>query len=38
MKKWVCVECGYVHEGPEPPESCPLCMAPSVAFNEVAGA
>ncbi len=22
---WVCRECGYVHEGEEPPEKCPSC-------------
>ncbi len=22
---WVCRKCGYVHEGPEPPERCPSC-------------
>ncbi|HEX3032356.1 MAG TPA: rubrerythrin family protein [Bacillota bacterium] len=23
--KWQCRECGYIHEGTEPPEECPLC-------------
>jgi len=23
--KWKCRECGYVHEGTEPPEVCPAC-------------
>lgn len=23
--QWKCRECGYVHEGNEPPEKCPLC-------------
>ena len=23
--KWVCTVCGYVHEGSQPPEVCPLC-------------
>ena len=23
--KWVCKVCGYVHEGEQPPEECPLC-------------
>jgi rubrerythrin len=23
--KWYCEVCGYVHEGPEPPEACPVC-------------
>ena len=36
MKKWRCLECGYIHEGDEPPEVCPLCYAPREAFVEVA--
>jgi rubrerythrin len=23
--EWVCMECGYVHNGKEPPEKCPSC-------------
>jgi len=23
--RWVCRECGYIHEGDEPPEQCPSC-------------
>lgn len=37
-KKWRCIECGYVHEGPEPPgppDVCPVCYAPREAFVEV---
>jgi rubrerythrin len=34
MKKWVCVICGYVHEGDEPPAACPLCNAPASKFVE----
>ena len=30
--KWVCSVCGYVHEGPEPPEKCPVCKAPAEKF------
>ena len=22
---WKCEVCGYIHEGPEPPETCPIC-------------
>jgi len=33
-KRWVCTVCGYVHEGPEPPESCPECGASSDLFEE----
>lgn len=27
MKKYVCLICGYVHEGDEPPAVCPVCGA-----------
>lgn len=37
MKKWKCIECGYVHEGDEPPDICPVCMAPKSAFVEMSG-
>ncbi len=32
MMKWVCSVCGYVYEGPEPPEKCPVCKAPASKF------
>ncbi|GBC59604.1 hypothetical protein DENIS_0543 [Desulfonema ishimotonii] len=35
MKKWRCVECGYIHTGAEPPEVCPICGAGRDAFIEV---
>jgi rubrerythrin len=25
MKKWRCKICGYVHEGENPPDKCPVC-------------
>ncbi|MCF0164095.1 MAG: NADH peroxidase [Bacteroidales bacterium] len=34
-KKWICTVCGYVHEGPEAPEKCPLCKAPKDKFKEM---
>ena len=34
-KKWVCSVCGYVHEGPEPPERCPQCKQPREKFSEL---
>lgn len=34
-KKWVCSVCGYVHEGPEPPERCPQCKQPRDKFTEL---
>ena len=32
MAKWVCSVCGYVHEGDEAPEVCPVCKAPASKF------
>lgn len=37
MKKFVCVICGYVHEGDAAPETCPLCKAPTEKFQEQSG-
>ncbi|TGX79346.1 NADH peroxidase [Palleniella muris] len=34
-KKFICSVCGYIHEGTEAPEQCPLCKAPASKFNEV---
>lgn len=34
MKKFVCTVCGYVHEGNEPPDVCPICKASSDKFRE----
>ncbi|MFH0726960.1 MAG: DUF2231 domain-containing protein [Pseudomonadota bacterium] len=35
MKKWKCSVCGYVHEGDEPPEKCPVCGADRSKFVEI---
>ena len=35
-KKWRCTVCGYVHEGPEAPELCPVCKAKKDKFTELA--
>ena len=35
--KWVCKVCGYVYEGPEAPEFCPVCKAPKSKFEKVGG-
>lgn len=35
MKKFVCTICGYIHEGNEPPEKCPICKAPAEKFKEM---
>ena len=34
-KKFICTVCGYIHEGEEAPEKCPLCGAPANKFNEL---
>ncbi len=35
--KWVCSVCGYVHEGPEPPEKCRVCKQPAEKFRREEG-
>ena len=37
MAKYVCSVCGYVHEGDNPPEACPLCKAPAEKFVKQGG-
>ena len=37
MDKWVCTVCGYIYEGEQPPEACPVCKAPASAFKKVEG-
>lgn len=37
MKKFVCIICGYVHEGDCPPEKCPICGAGAEKFKEQTG-
>ncbi len=34
---WRCSMCGYIHEGDEAPEECPLCFMPAGAFKQVSG-
>ena len=38
MKKYVCLVCGYVHNGDEAPGVCPICNAPAEKFKESAPA
>jgi rubrerythrin len=33
--KWVCRECGYIHEGTEAPNMCPCCEHPKAFFQVV---
>ncbi len=32
MKKYRCTVCGYIHEGENPPEFCPVCKVPASKF------
>jgi len=34
-KRWKCRVCGYVHEGPEPPDECPVCGAARDMFDPI---
>lgn len=34
-KKFICTVCGYIYEGTEAPESCPVCKAPKSKFKEL---
>jgi rubrerythrin len=31
--RWVCRNCGYVHEGPEAPDTCPACAHPQAYYE-----
>ena len=37
MKKFVCVVCGYIHEGETAPEVCPVCKVGADKFEEMKG-
>ncbi len=37
MAKWVCSVCGYVYEGENPPEECPVCHVGADQFKKVEG-
>ncbi len=32
--RWECRNCGYIHEGSNPPENCPACQHPKAYFEE----
>lgn len=34
--KWRCLNCGYVHEGPDAPAACPACVHPQAFFELLA--
>jgi len=31
--RWVCRNCGYVHEGPQAPDECPACAHPQAYYE-----
>lgn len=31
--RWRCMNCGYIHEGPEAPAKCPACVMPTGHFE-----
>ena len=35
VTKWRCSVCGYIHEGDEPPEKCPVCKQPGSVFQKI---
>ncbi|MFH1726651.1 MAG: FAD-dependent oxidoreductase [Elusimicrobiota bacterium] len=35
-RSWRCLICGYVHRGPNPPETCPICGAGASEFEPYA--
>lgn len=35
VKKWECTVCGYIHEGPTPPDACPVCGVGPEYFKEI---
>jgi Na+-transporting NADH:ubiquinone oxidoreductase subunit C len=35
MAKFKCTICGYIHEGDNAPEKCPICDSPSSKFKEI---
>jgi rubrerythrin len=34
--KWHCANCGYIHEGTEPPKICPACKHPQAYYEVLA--
>ncbi|MCR5785299.1 MAG: NADH peroxidase [Eubacterium sp.] len=37
MAKWVCSVCGYIYEGENPPEECPVCHVGADKFKKQEG-
>lgn len=36
MVKWKCRNCGFIYEGPEPPQKCPACQHPQSYYEILA--
>lgn len=36
VKKWICLNCGHIHEGEEAPSVCPTCSHPRSFFQVLA--
>lgn len=36
MKSWKCTICGYIHDGDNPPEKCPICNQGPEKFMQIA--
>jgi rubrerythrin len=34
--RWHCINCGYVHDGPEAPKQCPACKHPQAYYEVLA--
>ena len=34
-KKFICTVCGYIYEGTEAPEKCPICKAPALSLIHI---
>ena len=37
MEKWICTVCGYIYEGDQAPEECPVCHVGADKFKKVEG-
>ena len=35
MARWKCTMCGYIDEGDEPQERCPICGSPKSIFWKI---
>ncbi|HEX9024164.1 MAG TPA: rubrerythrin family protein [Geobacteraceae bacterium] len=35
--RWRCRNCGHIHEGPEAPDTCPVCNHPQAYFEMIEG-